>query len=126
VSENELGFIYRFVPGDSAGERSEDGASGPVLLLLHGTGGDENDLLPLGREMQPEASLLSPRGKILEGGMPRFFRRLAEGVFDQEDLVERAHELADFVEAASGHYGFDGRQVWVVGFSNSATWRPAS
>jgi predicted esterase len=116
MSENELGFNHRFVPGERTGE--ED--SGPVLLLLHGTGGDENDLLPLGRELMPGASLLSPRGKILEGGMPRFFRRLAEGVFDEEDLVERTHELAGFVESASRHYGFDAGKVWAVGFSNGA------
>src|SRR6516162_6117719 len=89
-------FIHEFVPGKS--ERT--------LLLLHGTGGNERDLIPLGHELDPSASLLSPRGKILEHGMPRFFRRLAEGVFDLEDLKHRANELADFVSAAAEHYRF--------------------
>src|SRR5437868_12472466 len=87
-------FIHEFVPGIS--ERT--------LLLLHGTGGNERDLIPLGRELDPNAALLSPRGKILENGMPRFFRRLAEGVFDTEDLKKRTNELADFVDAAMPHY----------------------
>src|SRR5258708_16873729 len=89
-------FIHEFVPGSS--ERT--------LLLLHGTGGNERDLIPLGRELDPSAALLSPRGKLLENGMPRFFRRLAEGVFDLEDLKKRTNELADFVAAATQHYGF--------------------
>ena len=76
----DLGFEYRFVPAGGGG------AGAPPLLLLHGTGGDENDLLPLGRSLAPGAALLSPRGKVLENGMPRFFRRLAEGVFDLQDL----------------------------------------
>ncbi len=82
----------------------------PVLLLLHGTGGDESDLLPLGEALLPGAPRLSPRGKVLENGMPRFFRRLAEGVFDLDDLRKRTDELADFVEAADQAYGLDGRQ----------------
>src|ERR1700693_109038 len=90
-------FIHELVPGTS--ERT--------LLLLHGTGGNERDLIPLGRELDPNASLLSPRGKVLENGMPRFFRRLAEGVFDLEDLKERTHELAGFVIAAAKHYKSD-------------------
>ena len=89
-------FIHEFVPGTSS----------RTLLLLHGTGGNERDLIPLGRELDANAALLSPRGKILENGMPRFFRRLAEGVFDLEDLKYRANELADFVSAAAQHYGF--------------------
>src|SRR5215468_2085304 len=89
-------FIHEFIPGNSS----------RTLLLLHGTGGNERDLLPIGRKLDPDASLLSPRGKILENGMPRFFRRLAEGVFDLEDLKYRANELADFVTAAAKHYGF--------------------
>jgi len=76
-------------------------------LLLHGTGGNERDLIPLGREIDPGASLLSPRGKVLENGMPRFFRRLAEGVFDVEDLTKRTHELADFAIAATQRYKID-------------------
>src|ERR671919_744361 len=90
-------FIHEFAPGSS--ERT--------LLLLHGTGGNERDLIPLGRELDPDASLLSPRGKVLENGMPRFFRRLAEGVFDVEDLTTRTHELADFMIAAAERYQID-------------------
>jgi phospholipase/carboxylesterase len=110
MSEKDLGFVHRFFPGES----------GVILLLLHGTGGDENDLVPLGRELAPEAAILSPRGKVLEYGAPRFFRRLAEGVFDHEDLVFRTHELADFIEAAAGEYGFDPSRVVAVGYSNGA------
>ena len=92
----------------------------PVLLLLHGTGADEHDLLPLAERLLPDAGILSPRGKVLERGMPRFFRRLAEGVFDLEDLRIRTIELADFVDAAAAHYGFDATRVVAVGFSNGA------
>jgi len=106
-----LSFAHRFVPG-RAGSR--------VLLLLHGTGGDEDDLLPLGRALDPEAALLSPRGKVLERGMPRFFRRIAEGVFDVEDLKLRAGELAEFVGEAGEAYGFDPGRVVAAGFSNGA------
>jgi len=87
---------------------------------LHGTGGNEDDLIPLGQGLAPGAVLLSPRGKVLERGMPRFFRRLAEGVFDLEDLTARTHELADFVTAASARYRFDPGAVIAVGFSNGA------
>jgi phospholipase/carboxylesterase len=107
---NELSFIHRFVPGN----RRE----AAPLLLLHGTGGDENDMLPLGQALAPGAPLLSPRGKVLENGMPRFFRRLAEGVFDEDDVRRRADELADFVDAAISHYGV-GAPV-AVGYSNGA------
>jgi predicted esterase len=103
-------FIHEFVPGKS--DRT--------LLLLHGTGGNERDLIPLGRDIDPTASLLSPRGKVLENGMPRFFRRLAEGVFDLEDLKNRTNELADFVAAAAQHYGFAADKVVAVGYSNGA------
>jgi predicted esterase len=103
-------FIHEFVPGNSS----------RTLLLLHGTGGNERDLLPLGRELDPNASLLSPRGKILENGMPRFFRRLAEGVFDLEDLKTRTNELADFVSAAVRHYKLDLDHIVGVGYSNGA------
>lgn len=109
---SELDFIHRFVPSSTG--------SGRVLLLLHGTGGDEADLLPLGRELDPDATLLSPRGKVLENGAPRFFRRFAEGVFDEEDVVRRAHELADFVAAAATRYGFAQDRVTAVGYSNGA------
>jgi Predicted esterase len=87
---------------------------------LHGTGGNERDLIPLGRELDLNASLLSPRGKILENGMPRFFRRLAEGVFDLEDLKTRTNELADFVAAAVRHYKLAADQIVGVGYSNGA------
>ena len=90
------------------------------MLLLHGTGGNERDLLPIGRELDPSASLLSPRGKVLENGMPRFFRRLSEGVFDLEDLKKRTHELADFVIAAAEHYKIDIKNLIAVGYSNGA------
>jgi phospholipase/carboxylesterase len=103
-------FIHEFVPGKS----------NRTLLLLHGTGGNERDLIPLGRELDPNASLLSPRGKVLENGMPRFFRRLAEGVFDLEDLRKRTDELADFVVGASQHYKIDIKQIVAVGYSNGA------
>ena len=109
----ELGFVHRFIPSDTWPPPM-------TLLLLHGTGGDENDLLQIGRELSPSAALLSPRGRVLENGMPRFFRRIAEGVFDLEDLVFRTHELADFVEAASRAYGFDTRRLIAVGYSNGA------
>ena len=92
----------------------------PTLLLLHGTGGDENDLIMLGRSLVPGASLLSVRGNVLEHGAPRFFRRLAEGVFDMEDLHRRTAELADFIEAASGNYGFSLSTLNAVGYSNGA------
>lgn len=98
-------------------ERGEDSAR-PPLLLLHGTGGDERDLLPLGRAVAPGASLLSPRGKVLEGAAPRFFRRLAEGVFDEADLTARTHELADFVEEARERHGLPAPIA--LGFSNGA------
>jgi phospholipase/carboxylesterase len=100
-------------------EPAADSAA-PTLLLLHGTGGNEKDLLPLGRMLAPGAALLSPRGRVLEQGMPRFFRRLAEGVFDLEDLVKRTAELAEFVHVASHTYQFDLRHVVAVGFSNGA------
>jgi predicted esterase len=92
----------------------------PTLLLLHGTGGDENDLVPLAAELLPGAGVLSPRGKVLEHGMPRFFRRLAEGVFDLEDLKLRTEELAGFIADAAKEYGFDQRKLIAVGFSNGA------
>jgi predicted esterase len=111
VSSPDLGFVHRFLPG---------APDKPVLLLLHGTGGDENDLLPLGEALLPGAPRLSPRGKVLENGMPRFFRRLAEGVFDLEDLRRRTEELADFVEAATAAHGLAERRPVAVGFSNGA------
>jgi len=106
----DLGFIHRFEPG----------VSGETVLLLHGTGGDENDLIPIGRSAAPKASLLSPRGQVLEGGMPRFFRRLGVGVFDEADLIRRAADLGRFVRAAAKHYGFDLARVRALGYSNGA------
>src|SRR5918997_5023767 len=110
TSTPSLSFIYRFEPGTEPGR--------PPLLLLHGTGGDESDLLPLGRAIGPGSALLSPRGKVLENGMPRFFRRLAEGVFDEADVTARAHELADFVAEAREAYGIAAPVA--LGFSNGA------
>jgi phospholipase/carboxylesterase len=107
---NGLSFIHRFEPGN----RRE----APPLLLLHGTGGDENDLLPLGQAVAPDAPLLSVRGKVLEHGMPRFFRRVSEGVFDEDDVRRRANELADFVEAARKRYGI--AAPIALGYSNGA------
>ena len=108
----DLGFDHRYLP---AGD-----GSGATLLLLHGTGGNEEDLIPLGQELLPGAAILSPRGKVSEYGAPRFFRRLAEGVFDHEDLLFRTHELAAFVEAAAEEYGFDLSKIIAVGYSNGA------
>ena len=103
-------FIHEFVPG----------TSNRTLLLLHGTGGNERDLIPLVRGLDSRAALLSPRGKVLENGMPRFFRRVAEGVFDLDGLKKRTNELADFVAAAAQHYGFASDKVVAVGYSNGA------
>lgn len=104
------GFQYRFEPGTDPAL--------PPLLLLHGTGGDEHDLIPLGREVAPGAALLSPRGRVLEHGMPRFFRRLAEGVFDEDDLRAQAAALAGFVAAARERHGLAAPVA--LGFSNGA------
>lgn len=98
---------HRFEPGTS-----------PALLLLHGTGGDENDLIPLGRLIRPGAALLSPRGEVEENGQLRFFRRLAPGIFDEDDLVRRTHGLADFVEDQSERHHL--RKIVAVGYSNGA------
>ena len=106
----DLGFIHNYVP---ATDRTR-----PPLLLLHGTGGDENDLLPFGERLAPGAALLSPRGKVSEQGAARFFRRLAEGVFDQEDLAFRTQELAEFIERARKTYGL--AKPIAFGFSNGA------
>lgn len=103
-------FTHAFEPGSDA--------SRAPLLLLHGTGGDERDLLGLGAAVSPGASLLSPRGRVLEGAMPRFFRRLAEGVFDEADLIARTHELADFIDRARRRYGLAAPVA--LGFSNGA------
>jgi phospholipase/carboxylesterase len=109
-ASTELSFAHVYEPG----------VSDWTLLLLHGTGGDERDLVPLGRQLAPRAALLSPRGKVREGGMPRFFRRLAVGQLDIPDLLERTDELAAFVEAAAQTYGRDRAKVVALGFSNGA------
>lgn len=107
---DELGFTHLFA-----------GGSDPLtLLLLHGTGGNENDLLGLGKALAPSANLLSPRGKVLENGMPRFFRRLSVGVFDVPDLMERTHELARFIERAAEEYNLDPDRIVALGYSNGA------
>jgi phospholipase/carboxylesterase len=106
-----LGFIHRFAPATRPGL--------PPLLLLHGTGGNEDDLLPLGERLLAGAARLSPRGQVLERGMPRFFRRIAEGVFDLDDLRRRTDELAEFVSAARIEYDLTTAPV-AVGFSNGA------
>jgi predicted esterase len=108
----DLGFVHVFHPPATA--------DAPILLLLHGTGGNEHDLVPLKDALMPEAGVLSPRGQVLERGLPRFFRRLAEGVFDIDDLKQRTHDLAGFVSRTSAHYGFDAERVVAAGFSNGA------
>lgn len=106
----DLGFIHNYVPATDRTRKP--------LLLLHGTGGDENDLIPFGERLAPGAALLSPRGKVTEQGAARFFRRLAEGVFDLEDLAARTQELAEFVERARKTYSL-GKPI-ALGFSNGA------
>jgi predicted esterase len=108
----DLGFEHVF--------RAPDAVHLPTLLLLHGTGGTEHDLVSLGESLAPGAGLLSPRGKVLERGMARFFRRLSEGVFDLDDLRFRTSELTAFVAAAVNHYGLDNSSIVAVGFSNGA------
>lgn len=108
-----LTFLHNYIPAPNP-------ASADTLLLLHGTGGDEHDLLPLGKMLAPDANLLSPRGKVLENGMPRFFRRLSEGVFDVPDLIAQTQALSEFVSEAAGVYGFDPARVTAAGFSNGA------
>jgi len=107
-----LTYHHRFEPGTDP--------SAPPLLLLHGTGGDENDLIPLGRKLSPGSALLSPRGDVSEHGARRFFARLAEGVFDPAEVTRRTHALAGFVAAASQHYGFAPTSLTAIGFSNGA------
>ncbi|MDQ4074209.1 MAG: alpha/beta hydrolase [Thermoproteota archaeon] len=125
---SNLGFIHRFVPSPSsdkvngkANADSKNKQQHPLtLLMLHGTGGDENDLVPLGQMLDPSAALLSPRGKVMEKGMSRFFRRLSEGVFDLDDLKFRTQELGMFLRKASSQYSFDLNNTVAVGFSNGA------
>ena len=112
MSSNSIGFVHRFVPSSTG--------SSLTLLALHGTGGDESDMLPIARELDFSASILSPRGKVLEDGMPRFFRRLSEGVFDVKDLEFRTLELIDFVDASAKKYHLNTDHVVAVGYSNGA------
>ena len=109
----DLGFIHRFVP-------AEDSASGETLLVLHGTGGDENDLISIGQAIAPGAAILSPRGNVLENGAPRFFRRISEGVFDPKEVRARAEELARFIRAAVVTYRLNPDRVFALGYSNGA------
>ncbi len=112
-AETGLDRPHVFLPAEAS-------AAGSPLLLLHGTGGDEHDLLPLRDHLSPGAAVLSVRGSVLENGMPRFFRRLREGVFDEDDLRLRAGELAQFVSNAGSEYGIDTASFVAVGFSNGA------
>jgi len=112
VSAEAPAYLHRFEPATAPGL--------PTLLLLHGTGGDEHDLIPLGRALLPGAAMLSPRGDVAERGAARFFRRYAEGVFDTEDVARRAAALAAFVRGAADRYGFDAGNVIAAGFSNGA------
>ncbi|MDB6113469.1 MAG: phospholipase/carboxylesterase [Lacunisphaera sp.] len=109
---SSLSYHHRFEPGTDP--------SAPPLLLLHGTGGDENDLIPLGQKLSPGSALLSPRGDVSEHGARRFFARLAEGVFDPAEITRRTHSLADFVAAAAKQYDLDPARLTAVGFSNGA------
>jgi len=112
-AETGLERPHVFLPAD-------DVATGPPLLLLHGTGGNEHDLLPLRDHLSPGAAVLSVRGTVLENGMPRFFRRIREGVFDEDDLRHRADDLAEFVVKASEAYRIEEGSLVAVGFSNGA------
>lgn len=123
-TKTDLGFIHHFIPPknapiyERAKQRATQRKTFTTFLLLHGTGGNEQDLVPLAYELDKSAAILSPRGKVLENGIaPRFFRRLAEGVFDLEDLKFRTNELADFVNDVSKAYDFDLQHVIAVGYS---------
>ena len=108
----DLGFTHRFLPAtDSSAE---------TLIVLHGTGGDENDLVGLGQAIAPGAAILSPRGRVVENGSPRFFRRIAEGVFDPKEVRTRAEELATFIHSATSRYDLDPARIFAFGFSNGA------
>ena len=109
----DIGFIHRFVT-------AEDEPSAETLVVLHGTGGDENDLIGIGQAIAPGAAILSPRGNVLENGAPRFFKRLAEGVFDPREVRARAEELARFIRAAVSKYGLNPERIFALGYSNGA------
>lgn len=110
-----MDFIHKFIPSEQHSTKDT-----PTLVLLHGTGGNEDDLIPLGQFLAPEANLLGIRGNVLEGGMSRFFRRLSEGVFDEEDLILRTHELAQFLRESIAQYSLNPTQLIAVGYSNGA------
>lgn len=110
-----MDFVHKFIPNEN--QSTKDTAT---LVLLHGTGGNEDDLIPLGQFLAPQANLLGIRGKVLEEGMPRFFRRLSEGVFDEADLIARTHELAQFLREAIAQYSLDPARLIAVGYSNGA------
>jgi phospholipase/carboxylesterase len=109
----DLGFIHRFVP-------AEDPVSGETLIVLHGTGGNESEFIGIGQTIAPGAAILSPRGNVLENGAPRFFKRLAEGVFDPKEVRSRGEELARFIHAAIAKYGLDASRIYALGYSNGA------
>jgi predicted esterase len=111
--KDDIGFIHRFVP-------AEDKTSAETLVVLHGTGGDENDLIGIGQAIAPGAAILSPRGSVLENGAPRFFKRLAEGVFDPKEVHSRGDELSRFIRAAISRYGLNPERVFALGYSNGA------
>lgn len=114
--KNQLGFVHKFIPSESSKDQNS-----LTLLLLHGTGGDETDLIPIARMLDiTNASILSPRGKVIENGMPRYFRRLSEGIFDIEDLKFRTNELAEFVQNASKTYALNLNRIVAIGYSNGA------
>ncbi|MGH9981020.1 MAG: alpha/beta hydrolase [Nitrososphaeraceae archaeon] len=119
IKSNNFGFNHIFI-NSSHDKEYDDENKKLTLVLLHGTGGNEEDLIFLGKKIEPNASILSPRGKVLENNMPRFFRRLSEGVFDIEDLHIRSHELADFIQKCSFHYKFNLEKTIAIGFSNGA------
>ena len=114
--KNQLGFVHKFIPSEGSKDQNS-----LTLLLLHGTGGDETDLIPIARMLDiTNASILSPRGKVIENGMPRYFRRLSEGIFDIEDLKFRTNELAEFVQNASKTYALNLNRIVAIGYSNGA------
>jgi predicted esterase len=110
---DDIGFIHRFIP-------AADNSSAETLVVLHGTGGDENDLIGVGQAIAPSAAILSPRGNVLENGAARFFKRLAEGVFDPKEVRSRAEELARFVRAAISRYALNPERIFAMGYSNGA------
>jgi phospholipase/carboxylesterase len=110
---DDLGFVHRFLPAPEPG-------SGETLIVLHGTGGNENDLIGIGQAVAPGAAILSPRGNVSENGASRFFKRLAEGVFDPKEVRSRADELARFIRAAITRYGLDPTRIYALGYSNGA------